>query len=678
MKDKLRFFGRSSLPRVIPARWWRWEDVLLLLLLAGVLYLPGLGRIPLFDRDEPRFAVAAREMMTRHNFVVPYFNGVLRPDKPPVIYWLMDISYTLFGIHTLAARLPSALCAALTLLVVYGLAGRRFGRATGVLAALMLSVSALYFAEARLATADATMLLFTTVAMAGAWKAWDGGAPVYAVASLPGHARAASPRQPAAPTAGAAPISSWGVWIFWLAIAAGILTKGVTPLFVFSTMITLSLATGAWREAWRQWRARTPLRRLATLPDLLWRMIRRGNWRWWRALHPEWGFPLLLALLAPWFVAAWWQTHGRLIELMLRQNLLQRTTSGLQHHGEPPGFYLGVIWGIFWPWSVLLVPAGYHAIRRMRGRDGLVVDPAPYRFLLAWIIPAWIIFELIVTKMVQYVLPLFIPLIILCADTLIQSFNHLTDVLAAGWFGVARWVWLGVWLVLAGLLAGGAWWCFGRQQPATFFVIAPTAAALAAVGIAGAVCWNRSAWPYATVLTFGLALLIADTVTLPHIPALQLNRRAAAAMRPWMKKGFQPAAAGYIEPSLVFYCGRRIDLFSDGPALLGTVPFSTKPPSSRRSVPPPTGAAPAAGVPAAVLIPHHRVRATPGGEHRPALARAGSAPSTVPRFCVLVDPSVLRYLRRHHIRYFTHGYFTGWQLAKARPARLTLLTNVHP
>ena len=100
------------------ARWRYWTDGLLILLLAGVLYLPGLGRIPLFDRDEPRYAVAAREMLTRHNFAVPHFNGAIFPDKPPLAYWFMDISYAFFGIHGRSARLPSALFSALTLLVV--------------------------------------------------------------------------------------------------------------------------------------------------------------------------------------------------------------------------------------------------------------------------------------------------------------------------------------------------------------------------------------------------------------------------------------------------------------------------------------------------------------------------------------------------------------------------------
>ncbi len=65
------------------------EDLILLVLFGALFYLPGLGQIPLFDRDEPRFATAAREMAGAGDFVVPTFNGELRPDKPPLVYWLM-------------------------------------------------------------------------------------------------------------------------------------------------------------------------------------------------------------------------------------------------------------------------------------------------------------------------------------------------------------------------------------------------------------------------------------------------------------------------------------------------------------------------------------------------------------------------------------------------------------
>ena len=56
---------------------------MLLILLGALFLLPGLNSIPLFDRDEPRFATAARTMLETGDYIVPKFNGNLRPDKPP-------------------------------------------------------------------------------------------------------------------------------------------------------------------------------------------------------------------------------------------------------------------------------------------------------------------------------------------------------------------------------------------------------------------------------------------------------------------------------------------------------------------------------------------------------------------------------------------------------------------
>src|SRR4051794_34543966 len=92
-------------------RWWSKEDLLLLVLLGVLFFLPGLGQISLFDRDEPRFPTAARTMAVTGDFLVPRFNGDLRPDKPPLVYWLMNLTYAATGsFGELGARLPSALC----------------------------------------------------------------------------------------------------------------------------------------------------------------------------------------------------------------------------------------------------------------------------------------------------------------------------------------------------------------------------------------------------------------------------------------------------------------------------------------------------------------------------------------------------------------------------------------
>lgn len=108
-----------------PAKNWGLA-VLWLLVIGFLAFFWNLGSTGLIDETEPLFAEAARQMTVTGDWITPYFNGVTRFDKPPLIYWLMAIAYSTFGVNEFAARLPSALAGvALTSLLFYTL--RQFG-----------------------------------------------------------------------------------------------------------------------------------------------------------------------------------------------------------------------------------------------------------------------------------------------------------------------------------------------------------------------------------------------------------------------------------------------------------------------------------------------------------------------------------------------------------------------
>src|SRR5215469_4706404 len=88
------------------------------LVLSLVLLLAGNWILPLTDRDETRFAEASREMLQRGDYVVPWFNGHWRFDKPILIYWCQSASYRLFGVNDFAARFPSVLFTTATALIL--------------------------------------------------------------------------------------------------------------------------------------------------------------------------------------------------------------------------------------------------------------------------------------------------------------------------------------------------------------------------------------------------------------------------------------------------------------------------------------------------------------------------------------------------------------------------------
>src|SRR6516225_11283259 len=113
-----------------------------LLLTAGAaLFLLNLGGATLWDVDEGKNSTASGIMLESGDYIVPYFNGELRVDKPALLYWLQVGAYRLFGINEFAARLPSALAALLTVLLCYELGQRMFGPSTGLAGGLILSTS---------------------------------------------------------------------------------------------------------------------------------------------------------------------------------------------------------------------------------------------------------------------------------------------------------------------------------------------------------------------------------------------------------------------------------------------------------------------------------------------------------------------------------------------------------
>src|SRR5947209_822738 len=94
--------------------------------IAAFVVLTNLGGPRLWDRDEPRNAGCAWEMLERHDWVVPRFNAELRTHKPVLLYWGIMSAYFIFGINEFAARLPSALCAIGTVLCTYRMGRRLF------------------------------------------------------------------------------------------------------------------------------------------------------------------------------------------------------------------------------------------------------------------------------------------------------------------------------------------------------------------------------------------------------------------------------------------------------------------------------------------------------------------------------------------------------------------------
>jgi 4-amino-4-deoxy-L-arabinose transferase-like glycosyltransferase len=147
-----------------------WPDILVLA--ASLLVLCwGLGRYGLYEPHEGHFAGVSREMVLSGDWLTPHLNGSPYLNKPPLLYWSMALSQSLFGINEWAARMPLALYGWLGVLVAWAFAREVFGRAAGRLAAGLLTVSAGWFLFTHQLLIDALLSSLHLAAVYGFWRA---------------------------------------------------------------------------------------------------------------------------------------------------------------------------------------------------------------------------------------------------------------------------------------------------------------------------------------------------------------------------------------------------------------------------------------------------------------------------------------------------------------------------
>ncbi|BBK39985.1 glucosyltransferase [Allostella vacuolata] len=476
-------------------RWsqgWRPWTALLLLCLA--LYLPGMAALPPFDRDEARFVQATRQMLETGDFVQIRFQDEARNKKPVGIHWLQAAAVGILSEPGSTAlwpyRLVSAAAATAAVLFTFALGALLFGRPAALLGAAAMAGTLVLVAEAHLAKTDAALL-------ASAMAVQLGLARIYLA-----HRSGAR--------AGPGP-----ALLFWVGIGIAGLVKGpVVPALAL-------LAAGA----------------LAI-------MDRRAAWL--ADLRPAWGIPLAIAIVAPWLVLVSSATEGAFLGEAIRSDLLPKLIGGQESHGAPPGYYAALLAVTAWPAS-LFIPLGIVAA-------WIGWRTPAFRFALAWVVPGWLMFELVPTKLPHYVMPLYPTLVLLAAH--------------AAWTGLAargawRWAmgaWVALWaavgLVLGGLgIAAGIAFADGPSAPAALAAVA--AAAMVAMTLVALRRDRTGAMtlPIAgAVLVFGLLFALV----LPRLDGLWLGRSTADLLAREGVPAGRAVTVGYSEPSLVFLAGAAI------------------------------------------------------------------------------------------------------------------------
>ena len=157
--------------------------VCLLVAVGALLFLPALGAAP-FERAEIYFLDAARAMVERGDFLVPHYQGQPFFDKPALTYWLMAVSFGLFGFEPGAARLVPAAAAVGAVLAAIWIGVQLFDRRAALWGGLALMTTLAFMAFGRVAMSDMLLTLWSTLAFACALRLYEARRPTLVSALL--------------------------------------------------------------------------------------------------------------------------------------------------------------------------------------------------------------------------------------------------------------------------------------------------------------------------------------------------------------------------------------------------------------------------------------------------------------------------------------------------------------
>lgn len=131
-----------------------------LMALTAIIYVGSAGIPALLDDADSFYAEVAREMNVRLDWITPYANELRFLEKPPLFYWLISLSYKVFGMtNAFTARLPTALAVVGLVYVTAKIGQLLFGVRTGLVAGLALATSVGMFLFTRIILPDALFAL---------------------------------------------------------------------------------------------------------------------------------------------------------------------------------------------------------------------------------------------------------------------------------------------------------------------------------------------------------------------------------------------------------------------------------------------------------------------------------------------------------------------------------------
>jgi len=285
-----------------PSKGLHLSAVLFLALICYLVFFHGLGRYALWDPDEGRVGVIAKEMVASGNWVTLTQNGAPYYDKPAPYFWLVALCINLLGLSELAVRLPSALAAALTVGFVFLWGSVSGGLKRGLWSGVILATSMEFVALGRLGKMDMVFTFFFTAALLSflRWKEHGKGS----------------------------------IWPFYLFLGLASLAKGPVGIILPCLIVGLALAI-------------------------------EKRWERLREMNLVWGLGLIIFISGPWYLVAALRDPEYIKTFFWNHNVLRffALEKGI-NHPEPIYFFIPVLLAGFLPWSFFLPPIGHRVWER--------------------------------------------------------------------------------------------------------------------------------------------------------------------------------------------------------------------------------------------------------------------------------------------------------------------------
>lgn len=474
------------------------------LTLATVPYFIRLGASSLWDSNEAFYAETPREMIESRDYINPAFNYRLRPNKPPLSYWVVILSYKLFGTSEAAERLPIALAAMIMIATAYGLGRAAFSVEAGLLAAIGLAIAPRFLMFSRRIVIDVYLAMFMALALM-----------MFVLAErLPKRRRLF-------------------LILMYVAAGLGVITKG--PVAAALPAIAIAIYLALYRRPGR-------LREMMLPAGLL----------------------IVAAIVLPWYVAIYSQRGWSEIETFIMKDNLSRFAQPVWGPRRGVLFYVPMIISDLFPWSFFLLPIVWLGARRLWSfkRDRLVSDEGPraktsvVALLAIWIAVIVLFFSISRSKEDLYILPIYPAAAALVGGLLAGLFNkQRSETIAVRWTA----------LMLAALFAAaGAFLLYSLSNDAGLYPLAG-ATVIGCAGVIGGLAGSGAALltrTRAALLITGLTMTACNWVfvlwTLPDFerykPVRPLCETIAAEAGPDALVGYYRVAY----PSMVFYLRRPI------------------------------------------------------------------------------------------------------------------------